>query len=97
MYYYIEVPFGHNDQDKVRGRVLDDDLLHYHGSTFLRISGRQFDRISKSFRNEGWSHQVTGVRIKAAKTEGMITLLLAPRGDLPGQMYVNRKGEPEPR
>lgn len=90
MLYYIEVPFGFSDEEE-GGHVLDDvDLIRFHGSTFLRISGRQFDRISKSFREQGWSYQVTGVRIKGAKAEGMITLLLAPRADLPGSIVPPR-------
>lgn len=63
MTYFIEVPFSPFDSKESEDKALfvGDDLLIIRGVTFMRISARQFERITKSFREKGWTYQVTGV------------------------------------
>ena len=90
MQYYIEVPFGIIDDDKPNTATrVGDDLLRVNGVTFLQISGRQFDRITKSFREQGWTHQLTGLGDSADgdNPERLVTLLMAPHGKFPGLIH----------
>ena len=81
MDYYIQVPFGasgvrgHRDEPDVTGA--GEEVVRVKGVTFLRISGRQFDRVTKTFREQGWPHQITGIRDCDEDTVSD-TLLLAP-------------------
>ena len=90
MKYYIEVPFGSIDngaENKAEG--IGDDMLRVKGITFLQISGRQFERITKGFREQAWSHQIIGVKDSEDEDKGPVLgiLLMEPRGDFPGVIY----------
>ena len=98
MRYYIEVHFGVDDVSDVGDdksntvTLVGDDLLRVNGVTFLQISGRQFDRITKSFRERGWTHQLTGIGDAADgdNPEALVTLLMAPSGKFPGLIHRGR-------
>ena len=85
MRYYIQIPFRSAKESNLDFEGISDDLFQYRGFTFMRISWRAFERITKTFRSRGWSYQVVG----AADVDGEVlaTLLLVPNADLPGLIY----------
>ena len=91
MIYFIEVPFGSVDskESEDRATLISDDLLRIKGVTFMRISARQFERITKSFREKGWTYQVTGVGDSAEgdNPEALSTLLMRGHPQFPGLIY----------
>ena len=89
MNYYIEVPFGKGRVENTeRAEFLGDEVIAVKGLVFLQISGRQFDRITKTFREHGWSHQILGVAdAEDAKDEILGTLLMGVHPDFPGLIY----------
>ena len=87
MHYYVEVPFGAGDERP--NSAVGDDMVRVNGVTFLRISGRQFERITKAFRARGWSHQLTALKDSAEGNEAEVlaTVLMAGHSAFPGLIY----------
>ena len=108
MEYFIELPFRGRPSDDVSqllaeaisselvATMVSDDLLVARGVTFMRISGRQFDRITKSYRQMGCSYQVTGVveSFDQDYTEVSKTLLLKGNPAFPAMNYPTHEQTP---
>lgn len=91
MSYYIQVPFGHGDSEDA-GRV-GDEMIRLKGMTFLRISGRQFERIRKILHERRWGHQFVGVAdAEAGFSKGpLATVLMAPQEKFSGRLYASKR------
>ena len=100
MIYFIEVPFGKVDDDdaqperrrELRAEGWSEDLVCLRGVLALRISGRQFERTTKVFRERGVSHKLTGladVEDDDGKVSG--TLLSTPGADIPGLIFMPKR------
>ncbi len=92
MQYYIEIPFGAGRVQYTtpnQATAISDDLLHVNGLTFMRISGRTFQRITTAFQRNGWAYQVTGFGDSGDgnRSEALATVLMGLHGDFPGLIH----------
>ena len=91
MPFYIQVPFGQVDGEDV-GHV-GDEILRLRGITLLRISRRQFDRISKTLHERRWGHQFVAVAdIEKGFSAGpLATVLMGPEMELRERLYASKR------
>ena len=91
MSHYIQVPFGHGESEDAG--LVGDEIIHLNGMTFLRISARQFDRISKTFRERRWGHQFVGVADaeKGFSRGPLATVLIGPQEEFSGRLYASKR------
>ena len=91
MSFYIQVPFGQSDGEDV-GQV-GDEIMRLKGITFLRISRRQFDRISKTLHERRWGHQFVAVADveKGFSAGPLATVLMGPQVVLSERLYASKR------
>ena len=89
MQYFIELPFSPG-LDADADKKVSDELMRVHGLTLMRISGRQFDRLTKAFQRQGWRYHVAGLADAAEGTEPEIlaTMLFAGHSEIPSMVWA---------
>ena len=98
MDYYIEVPFRTKDDSDVHYHVGASEMILTQHMAALRISGRQFDRITKAFREIGQPHMVTELidpadgrmlgTLLTTDAEGRGRMITAPAGAVIRDAYL---------
>lgn len=89
--YYVEVPFGAGTvKDTVVG--ISDDLFQVKGVTFMRISGRMFQRVTQAFQQHGWPYQVAAFADadEGDEPDALATVLMSLNPDIPGLVNPGR-------
>ena len=87
MQYYIQIPFrSARAEGEADAWAISDEILIIHGVTFLRITGRQYDRITRDLRRQGWPHQMTALADPndGPEPDNLVTLLMPPTPGFPG-------------
>ena len=80
MRFYIQLPFHRTSVNSLN--VVSEDMIEsLEGNLFLKISARQFERITRDFQNARRRYQIASVDIPHPGDDSEVATLLKPPND----------------
>ena len=90
MQYFLEIAIGAapwsapNDEEQRVAEFVGEDLLCLNGQLHVKLSGRQFDRVTKAFRERGLNHLIGGLVNQADPDHEVVAAVIAK----PSKMWL---------